>query len=219
MPGMGSVFSTPPHTTATQLSAIPPPPPPQPVTTTPTPTPTKSTTTKSKSSSKSRNQNAAKEKKSANSANNNSTNNANSFASLRDDDDINDVAAMGGVNLMEESQRMATSTEFVGTQIRSCKDENFLFTNTLQSRINTIGMHKKGSSHQELIRFYLASKKYNLEEVTPDIVSLISHAAQEYLKSMVEKLGVIAEHRLENLKVISCQILSKIINKSCSDGL
>ena len=59
---------------------------------------------------------------------------------LRDDDDINDVAAMGGVNLIEESQRiLATNAEFVGAQIRSCKDEDFLFTNPLQSRINQIG--------------------------------------------------------------------------------
>lgn len=91
-----------------------------------TPVPAKASA-KSKSSSKGRSPAAAskaeKEKKST-------------FASLRDDDDINDVAAMGGVNLVEESQRMATSTEFVGTQIRSCKDENFLFTQTLHTRIN-----------------------------------------------------------------------------------
>ena len=61
-------------------------------------------------------------------------------SSLRDDDDINDVAAMGGVNLIEESQRiLATNAEFVGAQIRSCKDEDFFFTNPLQSRINQIG--------------------------------------------------------------------------------
>lgn len=34
------------------------------------------------------------------------------------DDDINDVAAMGGVNLAEESQRILGSTELIGTQIR-----------------------------------------------------------------------------------------------------
>lgn len=34
------------------------------------------------------------------------------------DDDINDVAAMGGVNLAEESQRILGSTEMIGTQIR-----------------------------------------------------------------------------------------------------
>lgn len=34
------------------------------------------------------------------------------------DDDINDVAAMGGVNLAEESQRILGSTEMIGAQIR-----------------------------------------------------------------------------------------------------
>ncbi|KAH9362630.1 hypothetical protein HPB48_001273 [Haemaphysalis longicornis] len=62
------------------------------------------------------------------------------YSSLRDDDDINDVAAMGGVNLVEESQRiLASNAEIVGTQIRSCKDENFLFTSPLQRRITSIG--------------------------------------------------------------------------------
>lgn len=62
---------------------------------------------------------------------------ANNFSKI-DDDDINDVAAMGGVNLQEEHQRMAASANEVGTQIRSCKDENFLFTSNLSSRINEI---------------------------------------------------------------------------------
>lgn len=57
----------------------------------------------------------------------------------RADDDINDVAAMGGVNLAEESQRILGSTEFVGTQIRSCKDEVFLHMTPLQQRIKQIG--------------------------------------------------------------------------------
>lgn len=59
--------------------------------------------------------------------------------SRRADDDINDVAAMGGVNLAEESQRILGSTEFVGTQIRSCKDEVFLHLTPLQQRIKQIG--------------------------------------------------------------------------------
>lgn len=46
---------------------------------------------------------------------------------------------MGGVNLAEESQRILGSTEFVGTQIRSCKDEVFLHMTPLQQRIKQIG--------------------------------------------------------------------------------
>lgn len=61
------------------------------------------------------------------------------FLLCRADDDINDVAAMGGVNLAEESQRILGSTEFVGTQIRSCKDEIFLHMTPLQQKIKQIG--------------------------------------------------------------------------------
>jgi Transcription initiation factor TFIID component TAF4 family len=56
----------------------------------------------------------------------------------RGDDDINDVAAMGGVNLAEESQRILGSTEFVGTQIRSVKDEFFLHAGPLHQKIKQI---------------------------------------------------------------------------------
>lgn len=56
------------------------------------------------------------------------------------DDDINDVAAMGGVNLAEETQKILGSTEFVGTQIRSCKDEVFLLTAPLQHRIRQVSL-------------------------------------------------------------------------------
>uniref|UniRef100_T1IJ33 adenylate cyclase n=1 Tax=Strigamia maritima TaxID=126957 RepID=T1IJ33_STRMM len=102
---------------------------------------------------------------------------------LRDDDDINDVAAMGGVNLVEESARiLATNADFVGTQIRSCKDENFLYTGPLQRRIKAM------------------AAKYNLEEPPPEVAALLSHATQERLKNLVEKLNVIAEHRLDIIK-------------------
>jgi transcription initiation factor TFIID subunit 4 len=46
---------------------------------------------------------------------------------------------MGGVNLAEETQRILGSTEFVGTQIRSCKDEIFLHAVPLQHKIRQIG--------------------------------------------------------------------------------
>ncbi|KAG0720508.1 Transcription initiation factor TFIID subunit 4 [Chionoecetes opilio] len=98
------------------------------------------------------------------------------------DDDINDVAAMGGVNLGEESQRILDSTGFVGTQIRSCKDENFLFSSQLSQRIRQI------------------CSKYGLEDAPKDVVAMVSHATQERLKTIVEKLAVISDHRLEIIK-------------------
>lgn len=58
----------------------------------------------------------------------------------RDDDDINDVASMAGVNLSEESACiLATNSELVGTVTRSCKDETFLSTSLLSRRVLEIG--------------------------------------------------------------------------------
>ncbi|KAG1682484.1 Transcription initiation factor TFIID subunit 4 [Nymphon striatum] len=105
------------------------------------------------------------------------------FSSLRDDDDINDVAAMGGVNLLEESAKiLAVNSDLVGTQIRSCKDENFLFTSPLHRKVKEI------------------VSKHGLDEVSPEVIGLVSHAVEERLKNIIEKLGVIAEHRMENVK-------------------
>lgn len=107
-------------------------------------------------------------------------------STLRDDDDVNDVAAMGGVNLAEESQKiMASGAELVGTQIRSCKDEPFFDRKVLASRVSKITLNN------------------NLEEPSEDVVALISHALQERLKDIVERLGVLAEHRAENIKLNS----------------
>lgn len=99
------------------------------------------------------------------------------------DDDINDVAAMGGVNLAEETQRILGCTENIGTQIRSCKDEIFLHLPALQARIRSMVMER------------------GLEEPSQDVAVLISHACQERLKNIVEKLAVIAEHRIDVIKV------------------
>lgn len=106
-------------------------------------------------------------------------------SSMYGDDDINDVAAMGGVNLAEESQRILGSTEMIGTQIRSCKDEVFLHMPALQARIRNIMM------------------RHGLEEPSNEVAVLVSHACQERLKNIVEKLAVIAEHRIDIIKV-SC---------------
>lgn len=106
-------------------------------------------------------------------------------SSMYGDDDINDVATMGGVNLAEETQRIMGSTELIGTQIRSCKDEVFLHLPALQNKIKQI------------------VAKYGLEEPSNEVAVLISHATQERLKNIVEKLAVIAEHRIDVIKVIT----------------
>ncbi|XP_068618116.1 transcription initiation factor TFIID subunit 4 isoform X2 [Battus philenor] len=95
------------------------------------------------------------------------------------DDDINDVAAMGGVNLAEETQRILGSTEMIGTQIRSCKDEHLVSIGLMQARIKA------------------GSLRHGLDEPSSEVAALLSHAVHERLKNLVEKLAVIAQHRID----------------------
>ncbi|XP_069808919.1 transcription initiation factor TFIID subunit 4 isoform X2 [Dendropsophus ebraccatus] len=98
--------------------------------------------------------------------------------SFRDDDDINDVASMAGVNLSEESARiLATNSELVGTLTRSCKDETFLLPAILQRRILEIG------------------KKHGITDIHPDVVSYVSHATQQRLQNIVEKISETAQQK------------------------
>lgn len=98
--------------------------------------------------------------------------------SFRDDDDINDVASMAGVNLSEESARiLATNSELVGTLTRSCKDETFLLPAPLQRRILEIG------------------KKHGITELHPDVVSYVSHATQQRLQNLLEKISETAQQK------------------------
>jgi transcription initiation factor TFIID subunit 4 len=101
--------------------------------------------------------------------------------SVAGDEDINDVAAMGGVNLAEESQRMQGSI-VAGTQIRSCKDETFLQTGLLHKRVAKI------------------CRDRGLDEPSSEVIALVSHATQDRLKTLLEKLSVISEHRLDIVK-------------------
>ncbi|KAM3922337.1 transcription initiation factor TFIID subunit 4 isoform 2-T2 [Leptodactylus fuscus] len=98
--------------------------------------------------------------------------------SFRDDDDINDVASMAGVNLSEESARiLATNSDLVGTLTRSCKDETFLLPALLQRRILEIG------------------KKHGITEIHPDVVGYVSHATQQRLQNIVEKISETAQQK------------------------
>ncbi|XP_030919047.1 transcription initiation factor TFIID subunit 4-like, partial [Geospiza fortis] len=103
--------------------------------------------------------------------------------SFRDDDDINDVASMAGVNLNEESARiMATNSDLVGTQMQSCKDEPFLAA---------IPLHK---------RILETAKKLGITDVPAEVVTFISHATQSRLRTVIEKVTVITQHRMESYK-------------------
>ena len=46
-----------------------------------------------------------------------------------------------------------------------------------------------------------AARSHGLDDVPADVVTLISHATQERLRNMLEKLATVAEHRLEIYKV------------------
>ncbi|KAM9632285.1 transcription initiation factor TFIID subunit 4B isoform 3-T3 [Trichechus inunguis] len=115
----------------------------------------------------------------------------NGTTSFRDEDDINDVTSMAGVNLNEENACiLATNSELVGTLVRSCKDEPFLFTGALQKRILDIG------------------KKHDITELNSDAVNLISCATQERLRGLLEKLTTVAQHRMTTYKTSENYILS-----------
>ncbi|XP_016303501.1 transcription initiation factor TFIID subunit 4-like [Sinocyclocheilus anshuiensis] len=103
--------------------------------------------------------------------------------SFRDDDDINDVASMAGVNLNEESARiLATNSDLVGTQIRSCKDEAFLSTGLLHRRILE------------------TAKRFGVTDVPLEAVNFISHATQSRLRTVLEKVSSIAQNRMDSSK-------------------
>ncbi|XP_076877684.1 transcription initiation factor TFIID subunit 4 isoform X2 [Brachyhypopomus gauderio] len=99
---------------------------------------------------------------------------------FRDDDDINDVASMAGVNLNEENARiLATGSELVGTHIRSCKDEAFLPSVLLHRRILE------------------TARKLGVSEVAGDVVGLVSHATEVRLRTMLENASTLALHRVD----------------------
>ncbi|XP_031421842.1 transcription initiation factor TFIID subunit 4 [Clupea harengus] len=98
--------------------------------------------------------------------------------SFRDDDDINDVASMAGVNLSEESARiLATNSELVGAVTRSCKDEAFLFTDSLRRKMLEIG------------------RKYGITELGPDVINFVSHATQQRLQNLLEKVSEVSQQK------------------------
>ncbi|KAI3368714.1 hypothetical protein L3Q82_025410 [Scortum barcoo] len=103
-----------------------------------------------------------------------------SSGSYKEDDDINDVASMAGVNLREENAQILTS--MVGSVVQSCQDQLFLTPNPVLSRILQSG------------------QALGVTEVSPEVVALVSHATQEYLRGILEKLTVMAEHRKVALK-------------------
>ncbi|XP_053105445.1 transcription initiation factor TFIID subunit 4B [Hemicordylus capensis] len=115
----------------------------------------------------------------------------NGTSSFRDEDDINDVTYMAGVNLSEENACiLATNSETVGTLIQSCPEEPLLSSDALQKTTLEIG------------------KRHDITEVNSDVLNLISHATQERLRGLLEKLTIIAQHRMMTYKESDKYIMS-----------
>ena len=60
------------------------------------------------------------------------------------------------------------------------------------------------------IFFFHKARSHGLEDVPQEVATLISHATQERLRNVLEKLATIAEHRLEIYKV-TCVVLSSFL--------
>uniref|UniRef100_A0A8C7TRV5 TATA-box binding protein associated factor 4 n=1 Tax=Oncorhynchus mykiss TaxID=8022 RepID=A0A8C7TRV5_ONCMY len=101
-----------------------------------------------------------------------------SGGTFKDDDDINDVASMAGVNLSEESARiLATNSELVGAVTRSCKDEVFLHTTSLTRRVQEIG------------------RRFGVIDLGPEVINYVSHATQQRLQNLLEKVTEVAQQK------------------------
>lgn len=75
------------------------------------------------------------------------------------------------------------------------------FVSSLSSLFSLTQLFLVDSTFDQKI-FLIPARRFNVpDDASPDVVSIVSHAAQEYLKTLAEKLGVIAEHRLETFKV------------------
>nr|XP_020448933.1 transcription initiation factor TFIID subunit 4-like [Monopterus albus] len=102
---------------------------------------------------------------------------------FKDDDDINDVASMAGVNLSEESANiLATNSGLVGAVTHSCKDEAFLSCSILQSRMLEIG------------------RRCGVTDLGAEVVNYVSHAAQQRLQNLLEKASQVAQKKNVNFK-------------------
>ena len=104
---------------------------------------------------------------------------------------------MGGVNIADEASRIGSTD--IGSIIRSCKDEAFLQTGFLSQKVARICKEKVRPPHHYHYHHYHYHYQ-GLEPPPQEVLNLISHSTQERLKTMVSKLSIIAEHRLDVIK-------------------
>ncbi|XP_037107399.1 transcription initiation factor TFIID subunit 4 isoform X2 [Syngnathus acus] len=102
---------------------------------------------------------------------------------FKDDDDINDVASMAGVNLSEESANiLATNSGLVGAVTHSCKDEAFLSCSVLQRRMLEIG------------------RRHGVTDFGLEVINYVSHATQQRLRDLLESVSLVAQQKNGNFK-------------------
>ncbi|XP_037534566.1 transcription initiation factor TFIID subunit 4 [Nematolebias whitei] len=102
---------------------------------------------------------------------------------FKDDDDINDVASMAGVNLSEESANiLATNSGLVGSVTHSCKDEAFLSCAVLQRRMLELG------------------RKHGVTDLGMEVVNYVSYVTQQRLQNLLEKVSQVAQQKNVNFK-------------------
>lgn len=66
------------------------------------------------------------------------------------------------------------------------------------------------------MNLFILGARHDLEEPNKDVTALLSHAVQERLKTVVEKLSVIAEHRLDIVKVTISLVIMATLATFCA---
>ena len=103
---------------------------------------------------------------------------------LREVDELNDVAAMGGVNLSEETRQLATvAGSGAAAQRAPCSDRLLLNAGALRSRLAD------------------RARTAGLQDCAEEAVALCSHSAEALLRDVLEQLVVAAENRLRPLRL------------------
>lgn len=102
---------------------------------------------------------------------------------FKDDEDINDVASMAGVNLSEESANiLATNSGLVGAVTHSCEDEAFLSCALLQRKMLDIG------------------RRFGVTDMGAEVVTFVSHATQQRLQNLLQKVSQVAQQKNTSYK-------------------
>lgn len=103
---------------------------------------------------------------------------------FKDEDDINDVASMAGVNLSEESARiLATNSELIGSQVHSCKDVAVVNTAALRRRITEI-----------------VTRHSHVNQIDPGVIKFTACATEAKIKDLIEKVSLVAFHRTTSFR-------------------